>query len=850
MADKKNIGNLGADAYKKQEDAFKHELKKTILIEDGNYSNTFLGFVEQITASTVDKIKKANTVTELQSYRSLFDTDIAKIKTEFGISEILGGAGFFTKASDTFHECINRINVEYTKKISFFKKELPKYSKKYNEQMVLIAKESDRLKKELNTADANKAEKIKKALAQLKNITDSCVTLNTEFERNKDKVTDDNLDDFIKDSLKESNKLNDVIKNYNDEFKGLSSLRSKIEDETTKDIEKIINRFLKNQRKELLENSKSFKDIMSESGGFLKINEAGRKWGKQLGTKWRKWLNRRVGIFTEISDSQKRLVDEANELYGEELDEQVKGGANPEEANTKAKLFDKTLRQWIRESNKKEKYLTESDVRTKIDDIKQRIDGKERGKVATPMASNIPEIKTENEAIDIPEKIDIPERNEESKESENIDKSKPDKKWSALMDQNGEDVLRNKSENNYKINTDFNDAEKSQSTTEKAPSIAFMTNKRKNDPLYKEAIKIEKNTRKLPEILEFLEESEEDRNAKRKNESNDISSDLNINNATKNKKNGRGGPGEDGEPEDESEDKKGGGIWDTAGDVLKYEMLRKLGIKFVKKYGSKAKDLWNKGKYGVANTTMKYGSKIANVGGSMLKTATSLPAMIATNGMDSGRGDLADEMNFDYTDPQQRTSYFGALKYIKSKYKIKEDDDILYNEKILKEFKNEFQKAKMGEGKYDIKNYSLEDIQKPGESKVNKFEKGGEWKVTGENGIEIEKISSDGKSGKVLSPLNKTNEHRQSLKDVIKEAYEESGQKSNMINPNQIKTENISMYERIIKPFEKMISGKNKEQNSPIITNINTSNNMANNASQQPQKEYITTEVDFVRYST
>jgi len=88
---------------------------------------------------------------------------------------------------------------------------------------------------------------------------------------------------------------------------------------STGDINKMIDRFLKDQRKE--EGKQSFQQILSKSGGIFGINKALGSWGEQLGTRMRKFTSRKMGR-GEVLPIHETMIDTYTEKYKEELETQ------------------------------------------------------------------------------------------------------------------------------------------------------------------------------------------------------------------------------------------------------------------------------------------------------------------------------------------------------------------------------------------------------------------------------------------------------------------------------------------------------------------------------------------------
>lgn len=127
------------------------------------------------------------------------------------------------------------------------------------------------------------------------------------------------------------------------------------------------------------------------------------------------------------------------------------------------------------------------------------------------------------------------------------------------------------------------------------------------------------------------------------------------------------------------------------------------------------------------------------------------------------------------------------------------------------------------------------------------FAMGGDWKVSGENGIEFENVSSNGRSGRVLSPLNKSVEHRQSLKDVLKESFKELNGTVQSFNPTEFKNITLQLYKDTIAVFEKNIAKNNQTKENGRIAMIN--NNIMGNRNQEVvvKEKHIPVSEDFIR---
>jgi hypothetical protein len=128
------------------------------------------------------------------------------------------------------------------------------------------------------------------------------------------------------------------------------------------------------------------------------------------------------------------------------------------------------------------------------------------------------------------------------------------------------------------------------------------------------------------------------------------------------------------------------------------------------------------------------------------------------------------------------------------------------------------------------------------------FAMGGDWKVTGENGIEFEQISPSGRNGRVLSPLNKSVEHRQSLKDVLKESFKELNGTVQNFNPTEFKNITFQLYKDTVAVLEKNLAKNNQAKENGRIAMIN--NNIMGNRNQEvvvKEKHIPVSSGDFVR---
>lgn len=336
---------------------------------NGTISDIVRSFDKDINRYRID-IGKSQTAYLLDDIRNTALNNIDGIVASIGGDSTALGKEFRSKWTDTINAAYQVRKTQIEKKFKsdqdFLKSRL---EEKKNLEAQLV---------KLREISKNKEQKI--SAEQKKNIQ-KLIT----FQKEKIKKIETLQNNVVKKSIS----IEDAKKEYSDLIEKNKEIDKTIEEytgvesfkESTNDLERIIEDFLKDQRKS--KSVKTFGQTMASHGGVLGVRKAAHAYGLQQGERLRKKISKMFGI-GELENHHERWLEKQLDIYQDELKE---SGTPEEQAIKQVNDYERNLRSNLSRGVKEKDVLGEKDLSTIAEQSKKT--SKYTTKEAKPTAAFI-----------------------------------------------------------------------------------------------------------------------------------------------------------------------------------------------------------------------------------------------------------------------------------------------------------------------------------------------------------------------------------------------------------------------------------------------------------------------------
>lgn len=338
-------------------------------------SDIVRSFDKDINRYRID-IGKSQTAYLLDDIRNTALNNIDGIVASIGGDSTALGKEFRSKWTDTINAAYQVRKTQIEKKFKsdqdFLKSRL---EEKKNLETQLV---------KLREISKNKEQKI--SAEQKKNIQ-KLIT----FQKEKIKKIETLQNNVVKKSIS----IEDAKKEYSDLIEKNKEIDKTIEEytgvesfkESTNDLERIIEDFLKDQRKS--KSVKTFGQTMASHGGVLGVRKAAHAYGLQQGERLRKKISKMFGI-GELEKHHERWLEKQLDIYQDELKE---SGTPEEQAIKQVNDYERNLRSNLSRGVKEKDVLGEKDLSTIAEQSKKtsKYTTKE-AKPTAPFINNMAEV--------------------------------------------------------------------------------------------------------------------------------------------------------------------------------------------------------------------------------------------------------------------------------------------------------------------------------------------------------------------------------------------------------------------------------------------------------------------------